>query len=64
MITSPYMEASEVAELMKRPESTLSYWRHRGEGPPYAKVGRRVMYRRADVIAWLEAQFPAPEASA
>ena len=29
--------------------------RHRidGDGPPYVKIGRRVGYLRADVMAWL-----------
>jgi hypothetical protein len=52
-----YVTAGEAAEIVRRPESTLAYWRHRGEGPPYAKVGRRVLYRRLDVEAWLSGQF-------
>ncbi len=52
-----YVTAGEAAEIVRRPASTLAYWRHRGEGPPYAKVGRRVLYRRLDVEAWLSDQF-------
>jgi predicted DNA-binding transcriptional regulator AlpA len=33
---------------------TLRYWRHGGTGgPPSFKLGRRVMYRRAEVEKWL-----------
>jgi predicted DNA-binding transcriptional regulator AlpA len=59
MEPQPYMTPPEVAELIQRPESTLAYWRHRHEGPPFAKVGKRVMYRRSDVLTWLENQFAA-----
>ena len=61
---SDLMKPAEVAEEIKSTESTLAYWRHIGKGPRYAKVGRRVVYRRSDVIEWLEAQFAkAQEAS-
>ena len=47
------MTTREVAELLRRPVETLRYWRWRGEGPPAFKVGRRVMYRRSALEAWL-----------
>jgi predicted DNA-binding transcriptional regulator AlpA len=43
----------EVAEITRRPESTLRWLRHRGEGPRGHRSGRRVYYRRSDVMAWL-----------
>lgn len=52
-----YLTTGETADLMRTKPATLAYWRHRGEGPPFARVGKRVLYRRADVLAWLEAQF-------
>jgi len=36
-------------------ESRLRQWRWRGGGPAYTKCGRRCLYRRADIVAWLEA---------
>ena len=36
---------------------TLARWRHEGRGPPYIKSGSRVLYRGADVLAWLEANW-------
>jgi hypothetical protein len=56
-VNEDYVTSDEAAEIVRRPVSTLAYWRHRGEGPPYAKVGRRVRYRRLDVEAWLSEQF-------
>lgn len=54
----------ETAEAMRQTEATLRYWRHIGYGPPSAKFGRRVVYRRADVEAWVEAQFESGGADA
>jgi hypothetical protein len=42
------------------PGTTDQYWasmRHLGGGPTYAKLGRKVFYRRADVDAWIEANL-------
>jgi excisionase family DNA binding protein len=47
----------EVAERLNTPESTLRFWRHRGQGPKSARVGRRVMYRETDLERWIAAQF-------
>ena len=48
---------AEVAERTRKSPSTLRYWRHRGVGPRSFKLGRSVMYREADVNAWLDAQY-------
>ena len=37
--------------------SKLAKWRMSGDGPPFAKLGRRVVYRRADLEAWLAASL-------
>lgn len=34
----------------------LAQWRHKGIGPAYYKLGRKVVYRGADLNAWAEAQ--------
>jgi hypothetical protein len=31
---------------------TLANWRTNGDGPPFVKVGGRVMYRTTDLDAW------------
>jgi predicted DNA-binding transcriptional regulator AlpA len=36
--------------------ATLRYWRHLGTGPRSFRLARRVVYRLADVRAWIEAQ--------
>jgi DNA-binding transcriptional MerR regulator len=45
------LTAAEVAQIMRSPVSTLRYWRHLGTGPHSFRLGRRVVYRRADVTA-------------
>ncbi|MGO9155348.1 hypothetical protein [Mycobacterium sp.] len=40
------------------PDTTDQFWnalRHKGGGPVYRKVGRKVFYKLADVYAWLDA---------
>lgn len=37
--------------------NTLAYWRHIGTGPRWGKLGRRVVYTRSSVLAWIEEQF-------
>jgi predicted DNA-binding transcriptional regulator AlpA len=49
----------EVAELTGLPVNTLRFWRHQGTGPKSVKLGRRVVYRECDVVAWIEEQFDA-----
>jgi len=45
---------SETADLVRAPVATLRYWRHRGTGPRSFRLGRRVLYRRDDVDAWIQ----------
>jgi hypothetical protein len=47
---------TETAELLRTPVATLRYWRHLGIGPVGFRLGRRVVYRRADVSAWIDDQ--------
>ncbi len=38
-------------------KSTLAKLRLTGNGPPYCKLGRRVVYRPEDLAAWLESRL-------
>jgi excisionase family DNA binding protein len=48
-----YLTLPEAAQLMRTTESALYQWRHHKTGPPSMKVGRRVLYRRESLLAWL-----------
>lgn len=57
------LTVTEAAEIMHTPAATLRFWRHKGIGPKSFKLGpRRVMYKREDVIAWMEEQYNAEQA--
>lgn len=47
--------AAEVAEVFKTTEAALAQDRYLRRGLPYVKVGRRIRYLRADIVAYLEA---------
>lgn len=49
--------ADEVAEQLRKSLASFRYMLHRGDGPRSAKIGGRLMFRRSDVDAWLDAQF-------
>ncbi|NIY80050.1 helix-turn-helix domain-containing protein [Celeribacter sp. HF31] len=34
----------------------LAQWRHKGVGPAFYKLGRKIIYRGADLNAWADAQ--------
>lgn len=38
---------------MRKPVETLRKWRTQGYGPPAAKTGRSLLYRKAGIDEWL-----------
>ena len=38
------------------PPALLSKWRRDGSGPPFVKIGKRVRYTRAALVAWRDGQ--------
>lgn len=47
--------AMEVSAFTRISSQTLARWRREGnKGPKFRKAGRRVLYRREDVLAWLD----------
>ena len=56
---------TEAADLLRAPVATLRYWRHLGTGPRSFRLGRRVLYRRDELHAWIDARHgqitPSPE---
>ena len=51
-----FLTTEELAAHYRTVPATLRYWRHVGKGPQSIKVGRRVLYRVSDVLAWEQAQ--------
>lgn len=48
-----YLTTEEVAQQLRTPVETVRYWRHVDKGPKSFKVGRRVLYAREDVEAFI-----------
>jgi predicted DNA-binding transcriptional regulator AlpA len=51
-----YLSVPETAEFLGVSQSWLNQARLIGNGPTYLKVGRRVLYARADIVSWIESR--------
>lgn len=51
-----YFNSKDLELLTGTSESTWRKWAVRGDGPPSCLIGRRRMWRKSAVLAWLEAQ--------
>jgi predicted DNA-binding transcriptional regulator AlpA len=49
-----FLDTSAAATLTKLSTSTLTKLRLTGGGPRYLKLGRRVVYPRVALLAWLQ----------
>jgi excisionase family DNA binding protein len=61
-----FLSDQQLAELLGVTTRTTLRWRRDGDGPKYVRAGlRRVLYRRADVLAWAASRtFPTLAAEA
>ena len=48
--------AKQVSQMTGVPVGTLRYWRHFDIGPASFTLGRRVVYRRDEVLRWISQQ--------
>jgi hypothetical protein len=48
-----FSTTKDAARLLNMSPRTLEHLRIVGSGPRYCKAGRRVLYRRSDLIDWL-----------
>jgi DNA-binding transcriptional MerR regulator len=51
------LTSQEVADLLRIAVNTLYWWQHRGFGPPSFKAGKQRLYKRQDVLNWIDQQF-------
>lgn len=52
-LLSDWMGRNELAEVLGVSAETLRRWQSQRIGPPFAKLGRRVLYRRETVRQWM-----------
>ena len=45
---------SEAAQFLRVPPATLCYWATRRQGPRFAKLGKRTVYRKADLERFID----------
>ena len=60
MTNSDFLDTEDLAKLIRTSRRTVIRWRVERKGPAYIKAGQRVLYRRADVEAWLESRRREP----
>ena len=53
-VVSDFMTARQAAQAIGCHIRTLKYWKASGYGPAHFYIGKRLFYRRSDVIAWLQ----------
>ena len=54
------LSPDETAEYLATTKGTLAQWRHRGEGPPFCRLGRKIVYRIDALDAYLRELEQAP----
>lgn len=52
-VISDFLTVREAAKEIGVHVRTLKYWKAAGYGPDHFYIGKRLFYRRSDVVAWL-----------
>lgn len=61
-IETMLLTREQAARYLGMKPQTLAVWVTRQvDGPPYAKLGRSVRYRKCDLDAWIERNVVRPE---
>jgi hypothetical protein len=54
LVESGLIDPSQLAQELKVSKRTLARWHVLRIGPPRTLIGKRVLYKRASVIGWLQ----------
>jgi hypothetical protein len=49
-----YLTVPELASRLRMSPGTLANWRFKGEGPNFLKIGKKILYPIAEVVAYEE----------
>lgn len=61
---SEFLNDVQAAALINYSPKTLRNYRHARRGPTYHKIGKKILYRRKDLLAWVEKHRIDPEGEA
>ena len=50
------LKTAAAATYLSTPTATLAYWRSRGVGPRWYRLGKHVLYDRDDLDAYIDQQ--------
>ena len=56
-------DPQSAAKRLKLAKQTLANWRHMRKGPPYVKIGGKIVYREIDLVAFENKNRIDPEAN-
>jgi excisionase family DNA binding protein len=56
MLLDDYLKPDILAQELGIHQRTLRKLEERGEGPPKTVIGRKVLFRRESVVAWLQSR--------
>ena len=59
-----FLDVGELAELIHGTPASVYYLNYTGEAPPRYRAGKKLLYKRAEVMLWIEARRVAPEPKA
>jgi predicted DNA-binding transcriptional regulator AlpA len=52
------LDTEEAAVFLHMTSATLRFWRHKGTGPRYFRLGgHKVFYKQEDLDAWVDKQY-------
>ena len=54
--TRALLDTPRAAKMLGMSSRTLEKWRGLGTGPPYLKLGRRVLYSTTELETWLKSR--------
>ncbi len=60
MVTAPHLSPPDTAAYLGLSDRTLARYRSQGIGPSYVRTPHKIIYRRADLDAWLQAHAVQP----
>lgn len=55
-LLSDYIDKPQLAKELKRTVRTLDRLLLHGDGPPFVRIGKRVLFRRDAVLEWLRSR--------